>query len=190
MTDERYFMEYSEAATRRATAGVQPCELPEASLLRKYHGSDGYADCYCVEVAGSVSQAAFIEAFYTTTLFKMERFILEWLASRPSTDIEARHLANGTIASFAAWRVEGRSADQLLLADVTGRTKSWLMAAPIEGSVDARTRLYFGSAVVPSVNAKTGERRMGFVFRALLGFHRLYSRMLLGSARSRLASGR
>ena len=44
------------------------------------------------------------------------------------------------------------------------------------------TRLYFGSAVVPVVHEASGQRRMGFGFRALLGFHKLYSRILLRSA--------
>jgi ribosomal protein S18 acetylase RimI-like enzyme len=186
MTDERYFMEYSAAASRRAVDSVRACDLPEASLLRKYQGEDGYADCYVVEVAGAVSQAEFVEAFYTTPLFKVERAMLGWFASRPSTDAQARQLANGSIDAFAAWRVEGRRTDQLLLADVMGRTRSWLMVAPIEGSAEARTRLYFGSAVVPEVD-RNGKRTMGFVFRSLLVFHKLYSRALLASARSRLA---
>ena len=38
------------------------------------------------------------------------------------------------------------------------------------------TRLYFGSAVV----------RLDLLFNALLGFHKLYSRLLLHAAHSRL----
>jgi hypothetical protein len=41
---------------------------------------------------------------------------------------------------------------------------------------EARTRLYFGSAVVS----------LSFGFRALLGFHKLYSKVLLLAAKSRL----
>ena len=54
----------------------------------------------------------------------------------------------------------------------------------------ARTRLYFGSAVVPVANAGSGEDSIGFAFRALLGFHKLYSRVLLRSAAARLARQR
>jgi len=172
-------------------AFIQPSELPETALLRKYEHGGAYADCYVTEVAGSVSQPAFVEAFYTTALFKLERAILKWLAAKPSTDIEAQQLAMAASDSFAAWRVEGRSADQLLLADYTGRTRSWLMVSPVNDSADgASTRLYFGSAVVPKVNAKSGRRELGLVFHALLGFHKLYSRALLLSARSRLLSSR
>jgi len=176
-------------APPRGKDSVRPCEIPQASLLRKYQGPEGYADCYVVEVAGSVSHAAYVEAFYTTTLFKVERTLLGWFASRPSTDFQARQLADGSSDAFAAWRVEGRAPDQLLLADVSGQTRSWLMVVPIEGAAAARTRLHFGSAVVAGVDS-TGKRTMGPVFRALLGFHKLYSRMLLASARSRVAAGR
>jgi hypothetical protein len=47
--------------------------------------------------------------------------------------------------------------------------------------------LYFGSAVVP-LRRKSGEPALGFTFSALLGFHKLYSRVLLSTARSRLAA--
>jgi len=171
-------------------AFIQVSELPDSALLRKYRGGGAYADCYVTEVAGSVSQAAFVEAFYTTPLFRIERAILKWLAARPSTDIEAKQLATAASDSFAAWRVEGRSANQLLLVDYTGRTRSWLMVAPVGGhGGGSRTRLYFGSAVVPIVNARNGTRELGFVFHALLTFHKLYSRALLLSARSRLLTG-
>jgi hypothetical protein len=46
------------------------------------------------------------------------------------------------------------------------------------------TRLYFGSAVVPVVSA--GKASPGVAFGALLGFHKVYSRLLLHAARSRL----
>jgi hypothetical protein len=49
------------------------------------------------------------------------------------------------------------------------------------------TKLFFGSAVVPIVDRRSGQRKMGFAFQALLGFHKLYSRMLLRAAVSRLA---
>jgi hypothetical protein len=169
---------------------VQPCELPETALLCKYQDGGGYADCYVTEIAGRFSQADFVEAFYTTTLFRIERSILRWLAARPSSDREARELAFGTATSFAAWQVESRYDDQLLLADFTGRTRSWLMTSPVNDTAASRTRLYFGSAVVSSRNAETGSQGKGLASKALYRFHRLYSRLLLQSARSRLISRR
>jgi hypothetical protein len=132
--------------------------------------------------AGSISHAEYVEAFYTTALFKTERIILSWLVSAPSTDHEARELAVGERDSFAAWRVEGRSKDQLLMA--AGRTRSWLMVNPGEGF----TRLYFGSAIVPKHSGVGGGLGLGFA--ALLGFHKLYSRALLGATGSKLRRSR
>jgi hypothetical protein len=159
---------------------VRRCGLPDDALLRKYLYAGAYADCYVTEVAKPVSHAEYVEAFYTTTVFKAERLLLKWFVSRPSSDMEAGRLASGSLDSFAAWRVESREPDQLLLADFTGRTRSWLMVAAVEnGSASPSTRLYFGSAVVPVANARSGKTGLGFKFRALLGFHKLYSRMLL-----------
>ena len=161
---------------------IEPCDLPPTALLRSYRDAGAYTDCYATEIAARVSHSEYVEAFYTTFVFKLERLLLKWLVSKPSTDTGATRLARGEIDSFAAWTVEGRAPDQVLMADFTGRTKSWLMVAP---SGERGTRLYFGSAVVPA-RAKSGKRTLGFQFNALLGFHKLYSRVLLGAARKKL----
>ena len=171
---------------------VQPCEVPLNSLLQKYKDGPGYADCYVAQIPGVVTQAVFIEAFYTSPLFKIERTLLQVLASRPATDADARALAGGTATGFSAWRIEAQSSSELLLADFTGRTRSWLMALPADAAAGADqqpcTLLYFGSAVVPLSCQGAQTQRMGWLFHALLGFHRLYSRLLL-SAASRRVSG-
>ena len=165
--------------------GMQPHPVPAHALLTKYANSGAYTDCFVTEIARTVSHADFVEAFYTGGLFKLERFLLRVFISRPSTDLQARQLAAGELNEFAAWRVEVRAVDQLLMCDVSGRTRSWLMVSAAE--LPGRTRLYFGSAVLPAVNPSTGKRSMGFVFKALLGFHKLYSRALLSAAAARLA---
>lgn len=162
---------------------VEPYPLPPQALLNRYReGGRGYTDCFVTEVDLTVTHAAFVEAFYTTAVFKLERFVLRWAVKRPSTDAQARELARGTRETFAAWHVEARAADQLLLCDLNGSTRSWLM-------VQRRavgTQLLFGSAVVARVDPRTGRARLGLVFRLLLGFHKLYSRILLAAARSRV----
>jgi len=168
-------------------ASIQTCALPHDTLLARYQGAGGYADCYVAGVAHEVTQAEYVEAFYTTAVFKLERLLLAWFVARPSTDAQARELAAGSTDTFAAWNVEGRAARQLLLADFRGSTRSWLMSEP---AANGGTRLYFGSAVVPVVSRKTGKARMGPVFRALLGFHKIYSRVLLRAAAARLARAR
>jgi hypothetical protein len=167
---------------------IQACELPANALLRRYLDEGAYADCYRVAVTQSVSQAEFIEAFYTTAVFKLERRLLAWFVARPSTDQQVRDLANERLSSFAAWNVEARVSGQLLMSDMHQRTRSWLMSVPAAGGAGSGTLLYFGSAVVPIRDRRSGKARMGFVFRALLGFHKLYSRVLLGAAASRLAT--
>lgn len=166
---------------------IQACELPQGALLAKYRDNGGYADCYVTEVAWRVSHAEYVEAFYTTALFGVEKRLLSWFVSKPSTDAEVRQLAAGSRDSFAAWRVEARSADQLLLSDFQGHTRSWLMVSASATGAVGGTRLYFGSAVVPVVSVKSGKPSLGGAFRLLLGFHKLYSRALLRAASARLA---
>lgn len=163
---------------------VALCELPASALLARYRETGAYTDCFRASVAPSVSLAQYVEAFYTTPVFKRERFVLRVAAARASTDAQARELGAGSRSAFAAWKVEDRTDDQLLLGDVSGRTKSWLMVA---SAGEAGTWLYFGSAVVPARNRRSGKLEMGLLFRGLLGFHKQYSRILLGAAASRLA---
>ena len=159
--------------------------LPEAALLRSYREAGAYTDCFTARIAGVVSQAEYVEAFYTTGLFKLERLLLAWFVARPSTDAQARALAAAQVAAFAAWIVEARTADQLLLCDIHGRTRSWLMSAAVPGATPPATLLYFGSAVIP-INRLGGLNAMGPVFRLLLVFHKVYARLLLRAAISRL----
>jgi len=167
---------------------VQPCEVPLQSFLRPYKNDAGYADCCVAQVPGAIIQAAFVEAFYTSPLFKIERTLLQVLASKPATDADAKALASGTATRFSAWRVEAQSSSELL-ADLTGRTRSWLMAAPAPLTNEVpSTLLYFGSAVVPLPSHGGQAPRMGWGFHALLGFHRLYSRLLLSAASKRVCA--
>lgn len=165
-------------------ASIAARELPPEALLNKYREQGAYTDCYATEMARPISHAEFVEAFYTTPLFKLERLILALLLGRPASDAQARELAEGRLDRFAAWTVEGRAENQLLLCDFQGRTRSWLMTEP--GADGRSMRLFFGSAVVPKLDRKSGERRMGAAFTALLGFHKLYSRLLLRAAVARL----
>ena len=160
---------------------VQTCALPAQSLLIGYCRGGGYADCFVIETDARISLARYVEAFYTSWLFKLERLILT-LAARPSSDLQAVKLAAGSGSAFAAWEVELRAVDQLLMRDITGRTRSWFMVAPTAGG----TRLYFGSAITATRQSSTGHTTIGPVFRALVGLHKLYSRALLAAARGRL----
>lgn len=167
---------------------IEKCAVPVNTLLATFSKDGTCTDCYVAEIPGRILLAEFVIAFYTTFLFRLERFILKFVVAKPSVDSQARQLVNGDIEKFAAWQVEARSENEILMCDFQGRTRSWLMAAPIGTVNDARTRLYFGSAVVPVRDAKTGQPSLGFGFQAFVGFHKIYSVLLLYSAKSRIKS--
>lgn len=165
---------------------IKSCPIPNGALLNIYFRKGTYTDCYVTDVRGLISHPQYVMAFYTTPLFRLERLILKLMVSKPSTDSQAQQLATGSADKFAAWHVESRSENQLLMCDFQQRTRSWLKVVPKTGTDGSYTRLYFGSAVVPVKNPRTGELSLGFIFSALLGFHKIYSRMLLSAAKSRL----
>ena len=139
---------------------------------------------YAAEVPGAITQEEFIEAMYTSPLFKLERMMLRVLAARTASGADAKQLAAGDAVAFSVWRVEGQSASELLLADFTGQIRSWLMATSATGS--SGTLFRFGSAVVPRQSRGVHKPGLGWGFHALLGFHRLYSRLLLAAASKRV----
>jgi len=167
---------------------VNSCPLPKNALLNVYRQHGAHTDCYFIDINRAVTHSQFVAKFYTTRLFKIERFILRWLVSKPSTDTQAMQLGAGQTDSFAAWTVESRTQNQLLLCDYLKHTRSWLMVEPQEDRVGPCTRLYFGSAVVPKKTSETGKTSMSIVFHALSWFHQWYSAALLSSAKSRLST--
>jgi hypothetical protein len=162
-------------------SGVCRAALPEGALLTHYRNYGAYTDCYALDVSDAVTQQDYISAFYTSWLFKVERWILRWAVAKPSTDAGAFALAQSDSDRFSAWTVEGRTENQLLMCDYQSRTRSWLMTVPLPGG---GTRLYFGSAVVPRRPDGRKDRAFGVTFRLLLGIHKIYSRALLYAARS------
>jgi hypothetical protein len=163
--------------------------VPEDSLLNTYGGGSrperwvGQGDCFAVAVGQPVSLSDFVYAFYTSPVFRIERAILRILAGAPSTDAEARGVADGSGSAFAIWRVGERTTTQLLVCDRFEKTRSWFQVAPMDGG---GTLLRFGSAVAASRNRETGALSVGRHFRWLRGFHVLYSRVLLRAARRRV----
>lgn len=160
---------------------VNEAPLPDGALLQEFVDRGEYTDCFVVSVGADVTFPEYVEAFYTTRLFKAERLILNWLISRPSTDEEARQVARNEIHAFAAWNEHSRSDNQLVMMDIRQQTCSWFMLMPQENG----NRLYFGSAVMRGQETSSG-RKMKWTYRCLLGFHRLYSRALLQAAARRL----
>ena len=160
-----------------------PVPVQPQSFLGAYSSRGAFTDCYATSVPFAASLPQFVEAFYTTRLFKLERWLLAKLLKFESSDAQAHQLAQGTSSKFSAWKVERRSSSELLLD--AGQTRSWLSVVQAEGSEDGTT-LLFGSAVVPM---RPGGK-FGFAFHALLGFHRLYSKLLLSAAAKNLRTVR
>jgi hypothetical protein len=165
---------------------VRAHALPAHALLTRYAANGGYADCFVTDLSGSVSHAEYVEAFYCSWLFRLERLVLTLLVFKPSSDADARQLARGERESFAAWSVEARAPQQLLVCDYQGKTRSWLMIEARQDNGVAVTRLYFGTGIVPVPARRSDTRRMSLFFRALLPFHLVYARALLRAARARL----
>lgn len=160
---------------------VAACSLPDGALLARYRDMPGaYTDCFTASVGREVSAREYIEAFYTTWLFKCERFVL-MLIGRGCNDADVRALAAGASDRFAAWTVEARAEHQLLVCDFAKLTRSWLMvSARPDGK--AGTQLCFGSAVVPGERDRAGNPRPTVGFRVLQPVHAFYARALLRAA--------
>jgi hypothetical protein len=173
------------------TSAVQPCPVPDDSLLAVHAGltPGSYADAFFVDVPGSVPLSDLVAAFYSSRMIAPELFLIGALFNRPSSRNQALQLGRGEIEAFSAWRVHQRTDDQVLMREtLSDKTRSWMRVQPAAGGVG--TRLYFGSAVLPVGRRADGAPRMSGLFHALLGFHRLYSRLLLASARTRLVGPR
>lgn len=154
---------------------VTPVPVPMDALLLRYVGQAGcYTDCFAATLPKVVTLPEFITAFYTTWLFGLERAVLTVALRRRIRDSDVAALAFGATDRFAAWTVEARQDDQILLCDITGGTRSFLA---VDTTANGGTRLLFGSAVVPS---KSGE--LSRVVKLLTPLHQFYSRSLLRTA--------
>ena len=163
-------------------SNIQQGELPQDAFLNKYKQQGAYTDCYFIDVSRKISQSEYIECFYTSSVFKVERLILSIFLLKFSNDLEAKKLAGGEITRFSAWHVVVQTSDQLVLRDLSNRTRSWLMVTDLDGSNSVKTRLYYGSEVIPKNISTSGEPKFGFLFHVFSRFHHWYSRALLRSA--------
>lgn len=154
---------------------VTPRAVPTDALLQRYVVRAGaYTDCFEVTLPGKVALPNLITAFYTTWLFGLERAVLTVVLRRRIRDADVLALAAGTADRFAAWRVEDRREDQILLCDIMGSTRSFLAVTDVAGG---GTRVLFGSAVMPR-----GQGGLGLVMKILTPLHRIYAKALLQAA--------
>ncbi|MDJ0833931.1 MAG: hypothetical protein QNJ69_10445, partial [Gammaproteobacteria bacterium] len=62
---------------------IKACPLPPTALLNRYVDDNNYTDCYRTDIGQRVTHASYVHAFYTSWLFKLERYILKWAVSKP-----------------------------------------------------------------------------------------------------------
>jgi hypothetical protein len=164
---------------------VIAAELPSDALSASYQEQGAFVDCYYMDIVKDISLEQYIQAFYTTALFKLERSLLSLATFKRTKDEDAVELSLGKTDQYSIWTVEGREYNQIMLRDFTGNTRSWLMVQkPNEN--EAGTRLYFGSVVVPKDVTKDGQGSFGALFHLLDKFHEVYSRALLSAAYRKL----
>ena len=156
---------------------IKTAHAPTGSLLQAYQQPEHYTDAFSLRYAGNVRFADYVTAFYCSRAFRPERWLLGVRASMRAGNAHARALGEGHRDEFAAWLVEARRDNEILLVDRSGRTRSWLMASPKTSPQGERmTVLWFGSAV-----CDVGEATPLW-FDMTIGFHVKYSRRLLASA--------
>ena len=166
---------------------VEQQPVPDDALLRTYRGGNRpelwgrYGDCFTIEVDRAVTLTQWVFAFYTSPLFRIERFILRVLAKAPSNDLQAEDVASGRRETFAIWVVGARTKDQLLMCDRYGKTRTWFRSVP---QASGGTMLQFGSAVAARTRPD-GATGMSGGFKLLLEAHKIYSRALIGAAMKR-----
>lgn len=164
---------------------VEQSGLPSDSLLIRYQESGDFTDCYLIKVSEKVDFQKYVYSFYTSWLFKLERFVLKWIVNKPSTDQEVLLLAKGNSENFAAWSVEDRAENQLLLCDYQGQTRSWLRVVNLN---EGNTLVYFGSAVISKKDLDGKAIEFSRVFKFIGWFHHLYSKALITCAVKKLLS--
>jgi len=157
-------------------------ETPSDALSAKYLEDGAFVDCYYIDFPEEITLDRYIEAFYTTSLFKVERTILSIVTFKQTTDSEAAELSLGKSNSYSIWTVESRNSNQILLCDFTKKTRSWLMVKTLKNEETVISRLFFGSVVVPSKVSKSGHASFGLLFHLFSRFHLSYSKALLNSA--------
>ena len=119
-------------------------------------------------------------------MFKVERTILSIATFRLALDNEAVELSLGESESYSIWTVENRLTNQIILRDITKKTRSWLMVQNSRANEANTTRLFFGSVVIPKEASENEQATFGFLFHVFGRFHQLYSKALLNAAYNKL----
>lgn len=159
---------------------VEERDSPKDSLLHQYTEKPGcHADAFMAEINFTPSLKDYITAMFGSPVFRIERVLLAVAAATPTFKKDLTAFALAEKDSFALWKTMERSDQELLMEVEKGRVRTWLMVEPTEGET---SKLWFGSAIVPKTTPSREVGDIGFTFKALMGFHKLYSRILLLAA--------
>ena len=84
--------------------------VPADSFLGAYAAKGAFTDCYAASVPGSVSLSEFVLAFYTTPLFKVERWLLAKLGGLRKEATTTRDGAAHALADALKQAAEAKAA--------------------------------------------------------------------------------
>lgn len=101
--------------------------------------------------------------------------------------MQAKELCIGDINKFAAWTLEDRRDNELLMRDMADRTRSWFMVIHSGIKEKPKTQLYFGTGISPSQKRNKKNSSIGLFFNVMLPFHKVYSVLLLYFAKRQLS---
>lgn len=173
---------------------------PSNSFVRRMGASD--SDMFRIavsELPGGVSLQDFHYSFLSSPLFQLELWMLTYISTVDPAITTSQHLrfvASGDKSSFGpwtAWGVEGKrkeritsssdpaSACQIMRCYISGKPfcDTWWA---VEKSPDCQSpELVFGTAMI-----RTSGQKPSFMWKLTDPFHRLYSRLLLASAKYNL----
>lgn len=160
--------------------------IPDKALIETYARiKGGHTDCYYVDVPRYVTLSEFIQTFFSSPVFRLERLLLNMSPTGRSTDQDIANLASGTGNTMAVWKVDAREENQLIMSAGNGPIRTWLKV-DTDYPETGKTRLFFGSALAPTRNKNGEQRKLSWVFKVSLGFHGFYSQLLLSLAARRL----
>lgn len=169
---------------------VKRIGVPEGSFLKAYEGREGCeTDCFQADVPGHPDIDRFVHIFFDTWVFRIERRLLALLGEDYATSEDVAALAGRSSDTLAAWTVQDRSADEIILAFKRPRGRTWLQATQLDGSLGS-TRLRFGSALLPNIDSEGQTASISWGLKIGLPLHRLYARLLLAAAARDWKKGR
>ncbi len=165
---------------------IRKTTLPAHAMLSRYaDGTASYTDCFAYDYAGPVDLENFLNAFFNSWVFRLERFILKAAARVTISDEDTANFAAARSDRMGLWTAQDRDESQVLTIVGQGPIHSWWMVEP-KGE---RTRLYFGSAIRP-MTAKDGSQRMNPAAKYGGLPHRIYARILLAVAARKLRAAK